>query len=290
MKIQRKLKNWIKTKFLFVIRKEDDFSVITSFSITKIRITLILVLFFLCAFGFSLLMSRTFLRAWYDPEYVESENITKILALSDAIDSLTVEVNQRDAYLKNIQGIISGEVIGEEQQESSRREGLSDRGNPQDGIYQESQATKAIIEEFKSAPLDFSNPKTMASVPFTDTYFFPPVKGVVMAVYQPEKSHFGVDVVTKEDEPVKAIADGTVILAAWTLETGFIISIQHSNELISIYKHNSVVLKKMGDLVRGGEIISIVGDTGELSTGQHLHFELWYKGKPMNPQQFITFD
>ncbi|ERM81890.1 hypothetical protein P872_07060 [Rhodonellum psychrophilum GCM71 = DSM 17998] len=290
MKIQRKLKDWIKTKFLFVIRKEDDFSVITSFSITKIRVALILVLFFLCAFGFSLLMSRTFLRSWYDPEFVESENITKILALSEAIDSLTVEVSQRDAYLKNIQGIISGENISEEQQEISRREGLTNRGNVQEGNYQESQATKAIIEEFKSAPLDFSNPKTMASAPFTDTYFFSPIKGVVTAVFQPEKGHFGIDVVTKEDEPVKAIGDGTVILAVWTLETGFIIGIQHSNELISIYKHNSVILKRMGDLVRSGEIISIVGDTGELSSGHHLHFELWYKGKPLNPQHFITFD
>lgn len=273
-----------------MIRKEDDFSVITSFSITKIRILLISVLFFLCAFGFSLLMSRTFLRAWYDPEYVESENITKILALSDAIDSLTVEVNQRDAYLKNIQGIISGENFEEGKQELNGRESASDRGNTQKGVYKESQATKAIIEEFKSSPLDFSNPKTLASLPFTDNYFFSPIKGVVTAVFQPEKGHFGIDVVTKDDEPVMAIADGTVILSVWTLETGFIIGIQHSNELISIYKHNSVVLKKMGDLVRGGEIISIVGDTGELSSGQHLHFELWYKGKPLNPQQFITFD
>lgn len=290
MEIQRKLKNWIKTRFLFVIRKEDDFSVITSFSITKIRFTMILVLFFLFSFGFSLLMSRFFLRAWYDPVFMESENISKILILSDAIDSLGIEVMQRDVYLKNIQGVISGEIIDEVQQEISLQERLPGRVNFQEGVYQESEATQAIIEEFKSAPLDFLNPKTMASVPFSDTYFFPPVKGVVTALFQPEKAHFGVDVVTKQDEPVKSIADGTVIFTAWTLETGFIIVVQHFNELISIYKHNSVVLKSIGDLVRSGDIISIVGDTGELSSGQHLHFELWYKGKSLNPKHFITFD
>jgi murein DD-endopeptidase MepM/ murein hydrolase activator NlpD len=113
---------------------------------------------------------------------------------------------------------------------------------------------------------------------------------VLTAGFDPQNNHYGVDIVAKENEPVKTITDGTVILATWTLETGYIISIQHSNELISIYKHNSVLLKKIGDVVRGGEIISIIGNTGELTSGQHLHFELWYKGTPLNPQKFITFD
>lgn len=263
MNIQRKLKNLIKTRFLFVIRKEDDFSVITSFSITKIRFTLILVLFFLFSFGFSLLMSSSFLRAWYDPMFMESENITKILTLSDAIDSLGIEVMQRDVYLKNIQGVISGEIVDEAQQEISFWEPLPGRVNFQEGVYQESEATKAIIEEFKSAPLDFSNPKTMASVPFSDTYFFPPVKGVVTALFQPERAHFGVDVVTKQDEPVKSIADGTVIFTAWTMETGLIIVIQYFHELISIYKDISVGLKYNENTEIFQEISLIPRFTGE---------------------------
>jgi murein DD-endopeptidase MepM/ murein hydrolase activator NlpD len=97
-------------------------------------------------------------------------------------------------------------------------------------------------------------------------------------------------VVAAENEPVKAIADGTIIFASWTLETGYVVGVQHSNELISIYKHNSVILKSVGDPVRGGEIVSIIGNTGEQTTGQHLHLEIWYKGNPLDPQEFITFD
>jgi lipoprotein NlpD len=96
-------------------------------------------------------------------------------------------------------------------------------------------------------------------------------------------------VATKGDELVKAIADGRVILEAWTFETEFIIGIQHSNELPPVSKHNSVVLKNTDDLVSGGEIISISGDSGKLSIGQHLDFELWNKNNLINPQQFITF-
>src|SRR5690606_41995441 len=96
----------------------------------------------------------------------------------------------------------------------------------------------------------------------------------VTGSFEPSQNHFGVDLVSAENEPVKSIADGTVILASWTLETGYVITVQHSNELISIYKHNSVLLKKLGDPVKGGEIISIIGNTGEQTTGQHLHIEL----------------
>jgi murein DD-endopeptidase MepM/ murein hydrolase activator NlpD len=114
-----------------------------------------------------------------------------------------------------------------------------------------SEATLSILEEFKSSPMDYSNPVGISTSSFSEIFFFTPIKGVLTAVFEPQKDHFGVDIVAKENEPVKAIADGTVILASWTLDTGYILSIQHSNELISIYKHNSVILKKVGDPRQG---------------------------------------
>ncbi|MFC4872303.1 M23 family metallopeptidase [Negadavirga shengliensis] len=291
MRIKQKLNDWIETKFLIVIRREEDFSVITSFNITKIKVGLLLLLLIMVCFGVSLFLSKTLLARWFDPSYIESENTAKIYALSESIDSLILEVQAKDRYVKNIQKVISGD-----EQEDFREEG----GKIEDGrleatrgeidLYRSSDATKSIISEFESLPLDEGSFAGISSGSFSDNYFFPPVKGVVVSGFTPSKNHFGIDVVAAENEPVKAIADGTIIFASWTLETGYVAGVQHSNELISIYKHNSVILKSVGDPVRGGEIVAIIGNTGEQTTGQHLHLEIWYKGNPLDPQEFITFD
>lgn len=274
-------------KYLFVIRKEQDFSVLGSFNISFGRIILLFSFLFIIIFGFSLLMSKTILRQWFDPVFIESENTAKIIVLSDIVDSLSLAVRQKDLYLANLQKVISGESDFEfmETQDS-----LNPAGSKRENSFEPSEATISILKEFEGVPLDFSGQIETSTNTFTETFFFSPIKGVLTAGFDPQNNHFGVDIVAKENEPVKVITDGTVILATWTLETGYVISIQHSNELISIYKHNSVLLKKIGDVVRGGEIISIIGNTGELTSGQHLHFELWYKGTPLNPQKFITFD
>lgn len=210
--------------------------------------------------------------------------------LSDIVDSLSIAVSQKDAYLANIQGIISGNEGPDSQTLEEKDVAYTKADSPGKTPFEPSDATLSIIDEFRSTPMEISNQVGISSGSFAETFFFTPIKGVLTAVFAPHEDHFGVDIVSKKNEPVKAIADGTVILASWTLDTGYIISVQHSNELISIYKHNSVILKKVGDLVRAGEIISIIGNTGELTTGQHLHFELWYKGTPLNPREFITFD
>jgi murein DD-endopeptidase MepM/ murein hydrolase activator NlpD len=123
-----------------------------------------------------------------------------------------------------------------------------------------------------------------------DFYFFSPVKGTISSLFNPIANHFGVDISTPKNEPVKATLDGKVIFSDWTLETGNTITVQHSNNIISTYKHNSVLFKKVGNFVAAGEVIAIVGNTGELSNGPHLHFELWYNGIAVNPKDFINFN
>lgn len=289
MSLKQKLNDWIETKFLFVIRREEDFSVITSISITKIRIALLLFLLLITSFGISLVLSKSLLARWFDPAYIESENTARIYQLSEVVDSLILEVQAKDRYVKNIQQIISGGQIPEDTLLESEPSQLEVNRTEID-LYKYSDATLSVISEFESMPLDESSFGRISNSAFADTYFFPPLKGVVVSGYTPSNNHFGVDIVAAENEPIKAIAEGTVIFASWTLETGYVVGIQHSNELISIYKHNSVILKSVGDAVRGGEIVAIIGNTGELTTGQHLHLELWYKGNPLNPQEFITFD
>lgn len=288
MSLKQKINDWIETRFLIVIRKEEDFSVITSFNITKIRVGLLLVLVFMTCFLISLFLSKSLLARWFDPVYIETENMVKIHALSETIDSLILEVDAKDQYVKNIQSVISGEFENEKPVRPDTANKLVNRGEID--LYKSSEATKQIIGEFESLPLEETSFGRISSGSFSDNYFFPPVKGVVTSGFSASQNHFGVDVVAAENEPVKAIADGTVIFSSWTLETGYVVAVQHSNELISIYKHNSVILKSIGDPIRGGEILSIIGNTGEQTTGQHLHLELWYRGNPLDPQEFITFD
>jgi murein DD-endopeptidase MepM/ murein hydrolase activator NlpD len=126
-------------------------------------------------------------------------------------------------------------------------------------------------------------------VPLEQMYFTPPLGGSISATFDPEKNHFGVDVVAPKNTPVKATMDGWVISSDWTLETGNTVAIQHTNNIVSFYKHNSALLKKAGSYVRAGEAIAIIGNTGELTDGPHLHFELWHRGKPVNPTDFVNF-
>jgi murein DD-endopeptidase MepM/ murein hydrolase activator NlpD len=119
---------------------------------------------------------------------------------------------------------------------------------------------------------------------------FSPVTGVISQAYNAEKKHFAVDVVAEKDAPVKAVANGTVIFSEWTADTGFVLIMEHEEGLLSVYKHNSSLNKEQGDIVRAGEVIASVGNTGEFTTGPHLHFELWSNGNPVNPSDYIDFN
>jgi murein DD-endopeptidase MepM/ murein hydrolase activator NlpD len=120
-------------------------------------------------------------------------------------------------------------------------------------------------------------------------YFITPLSGEISQSFNIVKKHYGVDVTAPKNTAIKAAADGFVVAADWTLETGLTLAIQHANNVITFYKHNSLNLKKIGDKVKAGEAVAIIGNTGEQSSGSHLHFELWFNGKPMNPQEYIRF-
>jgi murein DD-endopeptidase MepM/ murein hydrolase activator NlpD len=290
LKPTRKLVALIKSKFLFVIRREQDFSVITSFNISALRIIAITILAFILVFGASLLLSKTLLKVWFDPAYKDSENTAMLIQMSETVDSLISEVEKKDFYVRNIKRIISGEYDPNDAVEGEDSVLEGERRTSETTLFEPSGATLSIIQEMRGVPLDVNVSEANDDRYLGDSYFFPPMKGVVTSIFDPIKDHFGIDIVAKENEAVKSIADGTVIFSAWTLGTGYVIGIQHANELISLYKHNSVILKNVGDVIKGGEIVSIIGNTGELTTGPHLHFEIWYKGSPLNPQDFISFD
>ena len=146
--------------------------------------------------------------------------------------------------------------------------------------------TTTVLENY----LKPTNKTENQEVSLYNYHFFQPIKGIVSQKFNVKEKHFGIDIVSKKNETIKAALSGKVIVASWTLEEGNVIGVQHQDNLISFYKHNSVLLKRIGDLVKAGEVIAIVGNSGELSTGPHLHFEIWQNGTPLNPLDVISFN
>ncbi|EIM75052.1 peptidase M23 [Nitritalea halalkaliphila LW7] len=201
-----------------------------------------------------------------------------------------MEVDRKDRFISGLRQIMVGEDPEQEPTPADRLEGDALPQRRDLDLFEKNADTEAIIAEFREGVGPYADRVEGIRTPGGETYFFAPLRGMVISAFNPGQQHFGVDILSKENEPVKAVTGGRVIFASWTLDTGHVIGIQHDGDLISFYKHNSVLLKKIGDAVTAGEPIAIIGGTGELSSGEHLHFELWYRGSPVNPQEFIKFD
>jgi murein DD-endopeptidase MepM/ murein hydrolase activator NlpD len=150
---------------------------------------------------------------------------------------------------------------------------------------------RAMVEEeerYNIQNIQFGAKQSM-EMNIRDIFFFAPLKGDITAGFDSKEQHYAVDIVAKENEPIKSCLDGTVIFSSWTYDSGHVVAIQHSSNLTSFYKHCSVLLKKTGESVKAGEVVAIVGNSGELTTGPHLHFELWFNGRAVNPEDYIVF-
>jgi len=226
----------------------------------------------------------------YIPGYTDVTLSRRVNALLEKTDSLERETAQKSIYLDHIKRIIDGEEIFAD---SMNGEALTNRMDVETITYTRSPEDSILREEYvtESAYDLFYNENSESNVPSgrSNFTFFTPLKGIITSDFDLSQQHYGIDIVSKKNEAVKATLDGTVLLADWTVETGHIIAIQHQGNLISVYKHNSVLLKKQGNYVKAGEAIAIVGASGELSTGAHLHFELWYNGTPVDPLEYVAF-
>jgi len=220
------------------------------------------------------------------PGYPDTEMRNNIVQNAILLDSLKEELRYRDQFFSNLSQIISGQAP--EDYLNSSDDSITD--------YQYLSFTRSSSDSILRQEYDLNeklripvseNPQNNNRL--EEMHFFTPVHGVITNSFNSLNSHFGSDIVTAPDEVVKAALDGTVILASWTLETGYVLQLQHANNLISVYKHNAELLKKVGMKVKAGDAIAIVGNSGELTTGPHLHFELWQNGIPLNPETYIIF-
>ena len=281
---RKKLKKKLLHKYRLVILNEDTFEERVSFKLTRLNV------FVLVTFSVILLIVlTTFLIAFtslreYIPGYSSTALKEKAIRLNEKIDSLE-QVSLRDSiYLSSIRNVLTGEIKSENINKDSLfrsvevdPDTIDLTPSKQDSLLREEVAQEDKYNLFETAT---------SNVNFV---LFPPVKGEVSQSYKPKEKHYAVDVVVPEGTPVKATADGMVIFAEWTAATGYVIIIEHSNNLVSVYKHNSSLTKEQGELVTAGEVIAIVGNTGELTTGPHLHFELWSEGYSVDPENFIDF-
>jgi murein DD-endopeptidase MepM/ murein hydrolase activator NlpD len=240
-------------------------------------------------FAFLLLLSTSFMLIYVTPlkEYFRGytsielrENAVENSMKLDSLESLYISQGK---YIRSLKDLLSGNISFEDLDQNSENIEVNPleleivKTNLEDSLL------RALVDEE-----DKYNAFDLQGERFT-TVLFPPVKGSLTSGFDYESKHYGVDIAMPENSPVHSISEGIVVFAEWTAETGFVIILEHLNGLTSIYKHNSSIMKTQGDRIETGEIIAFTGNTGSLTTGPHLHFELWYQGEPVDPESYIEF-
>ena len=280
--MRKKIIKWLSKRVQIIFRNKRDFKDISLFEFSNFSLISYITIFFVLSFSISFFLSTTILKSFFDPRFLEQKANEELIRLSNSIDSLSLQAEIKDQYIENIMIILNG---GENKNNEENLSGKTFK--PKDLTNDYSVIDSFFRKEFEST-VSSSNLIGNGGVN-QDFLLMPPVSsGIVLSVYDPLNNHFGVDFVCKKEEPIKATFDGTVLMSSWTKDSGYVISIIHPNNLISVYKHNSKVFVKTGQSVSTGDVISIIGDTGEFSSGPHLHFELWMDGKSINPSEFIS--
>jgi murein DD-endopeptidase MepM/ murein hydrolase activator NlpD len=284
LKSRKSLSNWLTNRYLLILRNEENFAEKTTISLTYAKLILVAFSFFLITMVASLYLSSTLMSQWFDPRHELIVMDRYLVDLANKTDSLENKIRIQDQFIHNMRLILTGE-IGADQSIVRDTTGLT-------GSY----ALKPIAavdsqfrKNFEESELSFLVSGSAIAQEIEGQYFYSPISGIVTTEFNLKQEHFGIDIVSKQNEPVKAVADGTVIFADWTSDSGNVIAIQHRSNLISVYKHNSALMKKVGNIVSSGQVIAIIGNTGEFTTGPHLHFEMWYNGHPINPKEFVSF-
>ncbi|MFW6018991.1 MAG: M23 family metallopeptidase [Bacteroidales bacterium] len=290
-------KHWIKKfwhKYRLVIMQEDTFEEKLSFRLSRINVFVVISLS-----AIVLISATTYLIAYtplkqYIPGYSNVQLQEDLYEQVKKTDSLTRVIHSREVYLENLKNILHGNTDALIDTVLSKRDSSNNYKNIQFNKSPEDSVLREKIQGLDKYNLvysdnEYQNKTYNKKTSIRNFFFFPPLTGRVTNGFNPKKEHYGVDVVAKENDAVKATLDGRVIIANWTLRTGYVIALMHKNNVISVYKHNASLLKKQGETVKAGEPIAIFGNTGELTTGPHLHFEIWHNGSPVNPREYMSF-
>jgi len=286
-------KRWLgklRNKYRLVFMNDETLEERFTFRLSRLNVfvalgTMTIILIFLT----SILIAFTPLRE-YIPGYINVGIQKKLYELQIKTDSIEKDLEKKDLFISALKDVISGKDLPAEAPSM-----VNTRQN-----YNNIKIRKSVEDSMLRAEIESQNKYNLLRYGSSDKssglkkaigniLFFTPMKGIITNEFNPGANHFGTDLVAKKDEAIKAVLDGTVVISDWTLATGYIIVLQHQQNLVSVYKHNSALLKKCGEFVKAGGPIAIIGESGEFSSGPHLHFELWYDGNPVNPKEYITF-
>lgn len=272
-------------KYRMVILNEDTFEEKLSFKLTRLNVFLLSAVFsILLIVGTIFFIAFTPLKE-YIPGYSSTKLKRKASSLVYKVDSLQQELLVNGVYINSVKEILTGKIKEVNFNKDSilqsfkiKKDAIDVSPSQADSLFRSEIEQKERFNIFEEAQ---KNPEIV---------FFSPATGTITAHFDVTDRHYAVDIAVNKGTPIKAVADGMIIFAEWTAETGHVVLIQHASGFISVYKHNASIHKKQGDLVVSGEVIASAGNTGELSTGPHLHFELWNEGYPVDPIKFIDFE
>jgi murein DD-endopeptidase MepM/ murein hydrolase activator NlpD len=288
----RSLLDRMRDKYRLIIVDDETYEERTSFKLSRLNVLTVIA-------SASLLISVILLSiVIYTPAkelipgYSDANAKREAKRALERADEMEEDLYKKDLYLQNVLRVLKGEVSPTELESSTlpevpenQRSNLNFNASVKDSVLR---ADVAAEERYN---LHFSSSESRSTITaLSSLVFFSPLRGTVSSPFNIATEHLGVDVVAPDKTAIKTALAGTVILSTWSANEGYVIAIQHADNLISIYKHNSILLKKTGELVRAGESVAIIGNSGELSDGPHLHLELWYRGDPLDPQSYILFN
>jgi murein DD-endopeptidase MepM/ murein hydrolase activator NlpD len=285
----RLLGNW-KNKYRLVFMNDETLEERFTFRLSRLNVfialgTLTIVLIVLT----SVLIAYTPLRE-YIPGYTNVGLQKKLYRLMLRTDSIERDMARKDLFIQNLRDVINGKDLGQEAAVTAppakQYSNIKLKRSAEDSLLRMDveNTGKYTLYRMEGAEKSSGKRSNLGNI-----LFFSPLKGIIINDFNRSERHYGVDIASQKNETIKSVLDGTVLFSTWTLETGYVIAIQHQQNLVSFYKHNSANLKRAGDFVKAGDPVAIVGESGELKTGPHLHFELWNDGTPVNPKDYITF-
>lgn len=240
-----------------------------------------------------LLLAYTNLRRLI-PNYQDSDLIPLVYELERKADSLELQTLMLQNYASGIRSVLTGEGLLDSTLEmNGDNQTATERTALENVAYTRSKEDSILREEFESITdytlIDYVYAPPPSASFKNENFVVPLIGGMITNRFSSVDRHYGVDLTGKAEAPILSTLDGTVIFSEWTVETGYVLVIQHRNDLISVYKHNSSLLKRAGEYVKAGDPVAIIGNSGSLTSGMHLHFEIWYKGSPLNPEDFLIF-
>jgi murein DD-endopeptidase MepM/ murein hydrolase activator NlpD len=282
--LRKKIFQMLKDHYRLIIYNDSSIQTVWSVKLTPIKVVTLgclgaMILILLT----SVIIAYTPLRENI-PGYPSPKVRQQIILNYMLVDSLENEIKIRDNYFEKIKTVFQGDVPSDESQ-------IVDSGLKNHAVkFKNFNADSAFHDKLLEEKLNLSiskNPERLPSI--ANIHFFTPLHGLITNKFNAKADHLAVDVVGTLNSRISCVLDGTVIFAGWTMDTGYSIYIQHENNIISAYKHNAELLKTVGDKVKAGEVIAIMGNSGELTTGPHLHFELWHNGIALDPETYIDF-